>query len=111
MLFRRLLLLLFASLFPVLLVAQANLLARLRLDSTRTKRLRLADSLLTARYHRLTYDTLYLARPSLDITIKVRMNVSGNSIRTLYGGDQYELVGTLSKNELLALLALLYIGS
>jgi hypothetical protein len=82
MLFRRLPLLLFGSLFPVLLVAQANLLDRLRLDSTRTKRLRLADSLLAARYHRLTYDTLYLARPSLDITIKVRMNVSGNSIRT-----------------------------
>ena len=40
----------------------------------------MADSLLDARYRRLTYDTLYLARPAYDFTAKARLNVSGNII-------------------------------
>lgn len=54
--------------------------ARQRRDSIRAARLHRADSLLDARYRRLTYDTLYLARPAYDFTAKARLNVSGNSI-------------------------------
>lgn len=80
-------------LFPLTLTAQAEQLAtRLHLDSTRTSRLLRADSLLGARYRRLSYDTLYLARPAYDFTAKARINVSGNSINTsgTFLGKKYD---------------------
>ena len=40
-----------------------------------------ADSLLRVRYERVTYDTLYIGRPDRRLTLRVRGNLSGNSIR------------------------------
>ncbi|MCR5180954.1 MAG: DUF4421 domain-containing protein [Bacteroidaceae bacterium] len=63
----------------------------MHLDSTHTSRILLADSLLLARYNRLTYDTTYLARPVQDFTFKARMNTSGNGIDTYgtFNGNEF----------------------
>ena len=37
------------------------------------------DSVLTQRYYRITYDTNYVVRPEGKLTLKVRMNQTGNS--------------------------------
>lgn len=39
------------------------------------------DSLLRARYERVTYDTQYISRPDRRLLLRVRTNLSGNSIR------------------------------
>lgn len=39
------------------------------------------DSVLRVRYERVTYDTLYIRRPNKRLTLRVRGNLSGNSIR------------------------------
>ena len=36
------------------------------------------DSLLTARYYRTPYDTNYVVRPEGTLTLKVRLNQTGN---------------------------------
>ena len=41
-----------------------------------------ADSLLAARYSRVTYDTTYIGRPDSKFTVKFRVNVSGNQIKS-----------------------------
>ncbi|MBO4397616.1 MAG: DUF4421 family protein [Bacteroidaceae bacterium] len=38
------------------------------------------DSVLQAKYDRVSYDTNYISRPQTHLTLKVRANVSGNSI-------------------------------
>lgn len=40
-----------------------------------------ADSILRVRYERVTYDTQYISRPDRRLTLRVRGNLSGNSIR------------------------------
>lgn len=40
-----------------------------------------ADSILRVRYERVTYDTLYISRPEKRFLLRVRGNLSGNSIR------------------------------
>lgn len=37
------------------------------------------DSILTARYNKVSYDTLYMTRPNTKFTVKVRGNVYGHS--------------------------------
>ena len=39
------------------------------------------DSMLRARYERVTYDTLYIDRPDRRLTLRLRGNLSGNTIR------------------------------
>lgn len=53
------------------------------------------DSLLTARYYRSPYDTNYVVRPEGKLTLKVRLNQSGNSFNAKGTVD-----GTYSKAEL-----------
>ncbi len=68
---------------PLYLLAQSEpIVERLHLDSTRASHIHWADSLLSAHYRRLTYDTTYLSRPRQDFTFKARMNTSGNGIHT-----------------------------
>lgn len=38
------------------------------------------DSLLTQKYYRVTYDTNYIGRPKGRLTLKARVNLSGNSV-------------------------------
>lgn len=40
------------------------------------------DSALEQRYYRIRYDTLYIQRPRTRLTLKARMNVSGNAVKT-----------------------------
>ena len=46
---------------------------------TRQQRRARIDSMLTARYYNSSYDTNYVARPEGRLTLKVRMNQTGNS--------------------------------
>ena len=39
------------------------------------------DSILTARYYRMPYDTNYVVRPESRLTLKLRGNLTGNSVR------------------------------
>lgn len=91
---RRLLSLLLFLLLPLFLSAQGDgITSHLHRDSSRAaSRLQMADSLLGARYRRITYDTLYLARPAYDFTVKARLNVSGNSINAggTFNGKKYD---------------------
>lgn len=49
--------------------------------SSKSKKERL-DSLLTAKYYRGKYDTAYIMRPEGKITLKVRTNFSGSTLKT-----------------------------
>lgn len=57
------------------------LLALPAAGQTKRERLRAkADSLLTQKYYRVTYDTNYIGRPKGRLTLKARVNLSGNSV-------------------------------
>ena len=58
------------QLFPTATIAQSR-------DSLRRARV---DSVLTARYYQTSYDTAYVARPEGRLTLKARLNQSGNDI-------------------------------
>lgn len=48
---------------------------------TKRERLRAkVDNLLTQKYYRVTYDTNYIGRPKGKLTLKARVNLSGNSV-------------------------------
>ena len=40
------------------------------------------DSTLSERYYKVSYDTMYISRPEYKLTLKARMNVSGNGLHT-----------------------------
>lgn len=54
------------------------------------------DSLLSKRYNRITYDTLYVGRPNTKLTFKLRYNVSGNTFRYKNVGKGYNTHARLS---------------
>ena len=47
-------------------------------QSRRQERKAKIDSVLTARYYRSPYDTNYVVRPEGKLTLKIRLNQSGN---------------------------------
>ena len=47
---------------------------------TQRQRRERMDSVLAARYYKIPYDTNYVVRPQGRLTLKVRMNQTGNSI-------------------------------
>jgi len=51
-----------------------------RVDSVLEAKHRVIDSMLIANYRKITYDTNYIRRPDSRLTVKVRTNVSGNTI-------------------------------
>ena len=59
----------------VLFVLTMDVVAQSRDQQRRAQ----VDSLLTARYYRIPYDTNYVVRPEGKLTLKVRMNQTGNT--------------------------------
>lgn len=68
---KKLLLLLLVASTPLLCIGQ-NRIGRFTAK---------ADSLLTKKYNKVTYDTNYISRPDARLTLKLRTNVSGSSFK------------------------------
>lgn len=66
-----------------LLILHSSLFALHSVAQNRLKRLwTKADSILTDRYYKTSYDTNYVVRPEGKLTLKLKGNQSGNSLRT-----------------------------
>jgi len=57
-------------------------------QSKREKVRERVDSVLRARYEKVSYDTLYMERPDAKLTLKFRGNLSGNSFRVKQTTDE-----------------------
>ena len=68
--------LIFAVLFLCFTVCETSAQSKLR------KKKEKIDSILSSRYQHISYDTNYIARPETRLTLKARVNVSGDNIHT-----------------------------
>ena len=64
------------AVFFIVQASMAGLYAQNRDQQIRER----VDSLLTARYYRTPYDTNYVVRPEGRLTLKIRLNQSGNDL-------------------------------
>ncbi len=71
------------AIFLLMLIVASMAFAQTRREIVRER----VDSLLRTRYEQVTYDTLYLARPQAKLTLKLRGNLSHNSIHARYEKD------------------------
>ena len=69
----------------VLVLAATTGLAQTHREEVRAR----VDSLLSAKYNKVTYDTNYIRRPSTKLTLKFRTNVSGMRLKT--EGEVYDI--------------------
>ena len=82
----------FAAMRKIIIILLAIISAMPVIAQSKGKRfIHRVDSVLSNKYHKVAYDTMYISRPEGKLTLKVRVNLSGNEIKSKGKTDSGEI--------------------